>query len=287
MEKRILGRTGHASTILTLGGAALRPDTPHAVESFVHKAFARGVNHVDIAPTYGSGKAEMLLGQWLPDYREDIFLACKTQQRTRQAAAAELARTLQRLHTDVIDLYQLHGLDTLEDLDLVLSDDGALMAIRAAQEQGLIRYIGITSHDPSTIMKALSAFDFDTVLLPVNYVLHTHPQPHNDYTPVLALAKQRNLGVIAMKTVAKGPWPPGARTYRCWYQPFDTPHEVEDAVRFTLSQAVTTAATCSDLHIAELMLDAAEQFSPMDSAEQAALCQNAVDYIPLFPRQVG
>jgi hypothetical protein len=100
------------------------------------------------------------------------------------------------------------------------------------------------------------------------------------------LAKQRNLGVIAMKTVAKGPWPPGERLYRCWYQPFDTPREVEDAVRFTLSQAVTTAATCSDLRIAKLMLDAAEQFSPMDSGEQAVLCQNAVNYTPLFPRQI-
>lgn len=286
MEKRVLGRTGHTSTIMTLGGAALRPDTPNAAEAFVRDAFARGVNHVDIAPTYGSGKAEILLGQWLPEYREDVFLACKTGQRTRQAAAAELARTLQRLHTDIIDLYQLHGLDTLEGLDLVLSDEGALTAIREAQEQGVVRYIGITSHDPSTIMKALSAFDFDTVLLPVNYVLHTHPQPHNDFTPVLTVAKQRNLGVIAMKTVAKGPWPPGERSYRCWYQPFDTGREVEEAVRFTLSQAVTTAATCSDLRIAKLMLDVAEQFSPMDAAEQAALCQNAVNETPLFPRQV-
>lgn len=287
MEKRVLGRTGHASTIITLGGAALRPDTPHVAEAFVREAFARGVNHVDIAPTYGNGKAEILLGQWLPEYREDIFLACKTRQRTRQAAAAELKQTLQRLHTDFIDLYQLHGLDTLEDLDLVLSDEGALTAIRAAHEQGAIRYIGITSHDPSTIMKALSVFDFDTVLLPVNYVLHAHPQPCNDYTPVLALAQQRNLGVIAMKTVAKGPWPLGEHTYRCWYQPFDTPNEVEETVRFTLSQAVTTAATCSDLRIAKLMLDAAEHFAPMDSHEQAELCQNAVHYTPLFPRQIG
>lgn len=287
MEKRILGRTGHASTLVTLGGAAIRPDTPPAAEAFVHDAFARGVNHVDIAPTYGSGEAETLLGQWLPEYRKNVFLACKTHQRTRRAAHEELTRTLRRLHTDVIDLYQLHGLDTLEELNLVLSDDGALTAIRAAQKQGLVRYIGITSHNPSTILQALAAFDFDTVLLPVNYVLHAHPQPCNDYAPVLELAKQRNLGVIAMKTVAKGPWPPGEHTYRCWYQPFDTPSEVENAVRFTLSQAVTTTATCSDLRIAKLMLDAAEQFSPMDSTDQASLCQNAAAYTPLFPRQSG
>jgi aryl-alcohol dehydrogenase-like predicted oxidoreductase len=285
MEKRLLGRTGHASTIMTLGGAAIRPDTPHDAEAFVHEALARGVNHVDIAPTYGNGEAENLLGQWLPEYREKVFLACKTRQRTRKAAQAELTRTLHRLHTDVIDLYQLHGLDTLEELDHVLSNDGALTAIRAAQEQGVVRYIGITSHNPSTILKALSAFDFDTILLPVNYVLHAHPQPCNDYTPVLALARQRNLGVIAMKTVAKGPWPLGKHTYRCWYQPFDTPIEVKNAVRFTLSQDVTTATTCSDLHVAKLMLEAAEHYTPMDPDEQAHLCHSATAYTPLFPRQ--
>jgi aryl-alcohol dehydrogenase-like predicted oxidoreductase len=284
MERRMLGRTGHASTIITLGGAALRPDTPRAAEAFVHEAFARGVNHVDIAPTYGEGEAEVLLGQWLPEYRKNVFLACKTRQRTAQGAAMELTRTLRRLHTDVIDLYQLHGLDELAELDLVLSEDGALRAIRAAQDTGQIRFIGITSHNPATILRALDAFDFDTVLLPVNYGLHAHPQPSNDYAPVLALARQRNLGVIAMKTVAKGPWPSDDHTYRCWYQPFDTSREVRDAVRFTLSQAVTTAATCSDLRIAQLMLDAAEEFTPMSAEEQTRLCAAAASRIPLFPR---
>jgi aryl-alcohol dehydrogenase-like predicted oxidoreductase len=269
---------------MTLGGAALRPDMPRAAEAFVKDAFTRGVNHVDIAPTYGGGEAETLLGRWLPEYRKNVFIACKTRQRTRQSAAAELTRTLKRLHTDVIDLYQLHGLDALDDLELVLSDEGALTAIRAAQDQGLVRYIGITSHNPENILRALHAFDFDTVLLPVNYGLHAHPQPCNDYAPVLALARQRNLGVIAMKTVAKGPWPPGDPAYRCWYQPFDTPVEVEEAVRFTLSQAVTTAATCSDLRIAKLMLEAAERFTPMDTEEQERLCRKAAARTPLFPR---
>jgi predicted aldo/keto reductase-like oxidoreductase len=134
-------------------------------------------------------------------------------------------------------------------------------------------------------LRALSAFDFDTILLPVNYVLHSHPQPMNDYAPVLALARQRNLGVIAMKAATKGPWPSRDRAYRCWYQPFDTPSEVKDAIRFTLSQAVTTATTSSDLRIARLMLDAADEFTPMDAETQAQLCQNASAYTPLFPRQ--
>jgi aryl-alcohol dehydrogenase-like predicted oxidoreductase len=284
MEKRTLGRTGHKSTLITLGGASARPTTRRESDAYIKLALDHGVNHIDVAPTYGDGVAEVILGKWIKEYRTNLFIACKTQKRTKNEAHEELSRSLKNLQTDYVDLYQLHGLDDPEELRTALSEDGAVRAIQDAQKQGLIKYIGITSHNPVNIMKALESFDFDTVLLPVNYVLHAHPEPKNDYEPVLSLAKKRNLGVIAMKSVAKGPWPTGERKYNCWYQPFNTQSEVNDALRFTLSQYVTTAASSSDVRIAEMMINGAERFTPMEEREQQELLLKASTYKPLFPR---
>jgi aryl-alcohol dehydrogenase-like predicted oxidoreductase len=284
MEKRILGRTGHKSTLITLGGASLRPTTRKESDAFIKLALDYGVNHIDVAPTYGSGEAESILGKWVKEYRENLFLACKTQKRTKKETADELSRSLKNLQTDYVDLYQLHGLDDPEELEISLGEDGAIRAILDAKKQGLVKYIGITSHNPENIMKALKSFDFDTVLLPVNYVLHAHPEPKNDYEPVLALAKKRNLGVIAMKSVVKEPWPTDDRTYDCWYKPFNTQKEVDEALWFTLSQYVTTAASSSDIRIAKMMIDAAERYTPMNKKEQQELLLKASAYKPLFPQ---
>jgi len=284
MEKRILGRTGHKSTLITLGGASARPTTVRESDTFIKLALDHGVNHIDVAPTYGDGMAETILGKWVKEYRKNLFLACKTQKRTKKEANEELSRSLKNLQTDYLDLYQLHGLDDPEELRTALSEEGAIRAIQDAKDQGLIKHIGITSHNPENIMKALENFDFDTVLLPVNYVLRAHPEPKNNYEPVLSLAKKRNLGVIAMKSVAKGPWPTDERTYNCWYQPFDTQKEVDEALRFTLSQYVTTAASSSDIKIAKMMIDAAERYTPMEEKEQQELLLKASTYTPLFPR---
>ncbi|MHA2394317.1 MAG: aldo/keto reductase [Promethearchaeota archaeon] len=284
MDKRVLGRTKHKSSLIALGGASLRPETRKESTEFIKYAFDHGINHVDIAPTYGSGEAENILGEWVKEYRSNIFLACKTNKRTKIEASEELHRSLKRMQTDYFDLYQLHGLDDLKDLEIVMSEEGAIRAILEAKEQGLLKYVGITSHNPENIMKALEKFDFDTVLLPINYILKAHPEPKTDYEPVLSLARKRNLGVIAMKSVAKGPWTCEERGYRCWYQPFDTEKEVDESLRFTLSQYVTTVASCSDIRIARMVIDAAERFTPMNEEEQNRLLKKATDYKPLFPR---
>jgi len=284
MERRVLGRTKHKSSIIALGGASLRPETRKESKEFIKYAFDHGINHVDIAPTYGSGEAENILGDWVKEYRSNIFLACKTNKRTKDEASEELYRSLKRMQTDHFDLYQLHGLDDPKELELVLSEEGAMKSILEAKENGLLKYVGITSHNPENIMRALKKFDFDTVLLPINYVLKAHPEPKTDYEPVLSIAKKRNLGVIAMKSVAKGPWTCEERGYRCWYQPFDTQKEVDEALHFTLSQYVTTAASCSDIRIAKMVIDAAERFTPMNEEEQNILLKKAADYKPLFPR---
>jgi len=284
MKRRSLGRTGQKSTIVALGGAIFigKPEQKEA-DAFIKLALDHGVNHIDVAPTYGD--AETQLGKWVREYRKSIFLACKTRNRTRKEAAEELRRSLEHLQTDHFDLYQLHGLDKPDELETALGPDGAIQAIQEAKRQGLVKYIGITSHNPVNIMKALKRFDFDTVLLPVNCVLKAHSQPENNYEPVLAFAKERGMGVIAMKAIAKGPWPNEKRPYKTWYQPFDTQKEIDEALWFALSQDVTTATSSSDIGLATMMINAAERFTPMSKEEQMELALKASSFKPLFPRQ--
>ena len=282
MKKRPLGKTGHSSTLVTLGGAIFIYPLGEEGDSFVKYALDQGVNHIDVAPTYGN--AEIRLGKWVKEYRDDVFLACKTGKRTKQEAAEELRASLEHLQTDYLDLYQFHGLDTSEDLQTVIRENGALQAFKEAKEEGLINHIGITSHNPENIMRALESIELDTILLPVNYGLCAHPEPTNDYRPVLEKAKEQEIGVIAMKAVAKGPYM-GEKTRNCWYQPFTNQKEIKEAIRFTLSQNVTTAATSSDLEIARMTLDAAVNFIPMEKDEQNELIRKAANYKPLFPRE--
>jgi len=252
-------------------------------DEFVKYALDVGVNHIDVAPTYGD--AETRLGKWVKEYRDDVFLACKTGKRTKREAHGELMSSLDRLQTDYLDLYQFHGLDDPDELNTVVGENGALQAFTEAKEEGLINHIGITSHNPENIMRALKHIELETILLPVNYVLHAHPEPRNDYVPVLDKAKQLGLGVIAMKSVAKGPYPTEEKTRDTWYEPFTTHAGIEEALRFTLSQCVTTAATSSDMEIARTMIDLAEDYISMDEEEQEALIRKAADYKPLFPRK--
>jgi aryl-alcohol dehydrogenase-like predicted oxidoreductase len=283
MEKRRLGRTGWKSTIVALGGAIFigKPEQREA-DAFIKFALDRGVNHIDVAPTYGDAEAK--LGRWVKEYRKNIFLACKTRNRTRNGAAEELAKSMERLQTDYIDLYQLHALDKPDELDMALGPDGAIQALLEAKRQGLVNHIGITSHNPVNILRALKRFDFETVLLPVNCVLKAHPQPENDYGPVLALARERGIGVIAMKSAAKGPWPTENKPYKTWYEPFDTQEDIDKALWFTLSQEVTTATTSSDIRIARMMIEAAERFTPMSKERQVELLSEVSHLRPLFPR---
>ncbi len=284
MEKRTLGKTGHKSTLITLGGAIfLYPVSSREADAFIDYALNRGINHLDVAPTYGD--TEVKLGKWVKEYRKNIFVACKTTKRTRKETKEELHRSLKRLQTDYFDLYQLHALDSAEELKTALGEDGAMRAIVEAKEQDLVKNIGITSHNPENILQALGNFDFDTVLLPVNYVLKAHPEPKNDYEPVLSLAKEKKIGVIAMKAIAKGPWTTEERGCNTWYQPFTTQEEIDEALWFTLTQPVTTATSSSDMRIAKMMIDAAERFAPLEKEEQQELLKRAVNYKPLFPRK--
>jgi len=282
MEKRRLGRTGHMSSILTLGCYAIGFTPQREADEVMELALEHGVNHLDVAPTYG--EAELRLRKWMREHRDDFFLACKTRERTREGAAAEMSRSLERLGVDHFDLYQLHGLDDLGELEVALGEGGAMEAITAAREEGVVSHIGITSHNPLTALEALRRFDFDTVLFPLNYILLRHAVPENDYRPLLRLAKERDVGTIAMKAFTKQPWQTEERRYQTWYEPWDTQPEIDRALWFALSQGVTTAASAGDPRLFSMIVDAAERYRELSRREQEELVASAAGLRPLFPR---
>ena len=282
MEKRRLGRTGHMSTVLTIGCAALGRVSQAEADRFMEIAIEHGMNHIDVAPTYGD--AELRLNSWMREHRDKFFLACKTRRRTREEAEEELRSSLDRLGVDHLDLYQLHGLDDMGELETTLGEGGAMEAILEAQEEGVLKHIGITSHRPPTAVEAIKRFDFDTVLFPVNFILKRHAAPEKDYEPLLSLAKKRDMGTIAMKAFTKRPWQTEERRYNTWYEPWDTQEEIDKGLWFALSQGVTTAASAADVRLFPMMVDAAERYAELTQRGKEDLIASASELRPLFPR---
>jgi aryl-alcohol dehydrogenase-like predicted oxidoreductase len=283
METRRFGRTGHMSTVAILGAAAFSKSTQAETDTAVERAIAAGVNHIDVAPSYGW--AEERLGPWLARERERFFLGCKTTERTRAGAAEELRGSLKRLQVERFDLYQMHAVTTMDELDKVTARGGSLEAAVEAREQGLTRYIGITGHgfeSPVVFLEALRRFDFDSVLFPVNFVQYANPAYRQPAEALLRECQARDVGVMAIKAITRSPWNGRDQAYNTWYEPFDQPAQVQRAVDFALSQPVTGLCTAGDVRLLPLMLDACERFTPMPPAEQAALVATAASFEPLF-----
>lgn len=281
MEKRRLGKTGHMSSVIALGGAAFWKVTQPEAEAAIELALEHGVNHFDVSPTYG--QAEERLGPWLEKHRKGVFLACKTRERSKTMAWEQLKRSLDTLRVDYFDLYQFHSVNDLETLNVVLGPEGALEAVLEAKKQGLVRYIGITGHRPFVYVEALNRFDFDTVLFPLNRVLAAHSNDFNDFTTLLKVAQQKDVGTIAIKAFTKRPWEGPMHMYRTWYEPFDEQAEIDKSLWYTLSQGVTTAAMPGDLRLWPMVISAAERFRAMDVRQQDAVISEVTCYRPLFP----
>ena len=279
MEKRRLGRTGHMSSVVTFGAAGIGRVPQEVADLAIADALAHGVNHIDVAPRYGD--AELRLKPWMPKIRKDVFLGCKTNERTREAAKAELGRSLERLGTDRLDLYQLHSVGKLADLDACTAKGGALEALVEAREKGLTRWLGITGHThdaPSTHLEALRRFDFDTVMFPLNFVLWSIPEYRRSVEALLEVCGRRDVGVHIIKTVAKDPWAGRAKTHTTWYEPFTEDAIIERAVAFVLSKPVTTLCSVGDVTVLPKVLAAAERFRPLNHVEEEELLATAAQY---------
>ena len=282
MEKRRLGKTEHMSTVITFGSAAFWRVSQAEADAAIDLALEHGVNHFDVAPSYG--QAELRLGPWMENHSNEVFLACKTGKRSKKQAWEELNRSLEMLRVDHFDLYQFHGVNAQEQLNVILGLRGALEAVLEAREQGLVKHIGITGHHPFVLAEAIQRFDFETVLFPLNRVLAAHAGGGCDFVPLLEVSEAKDVGTIAIKAVAKQPWQGPMHMYRTWYEPFDEQGEIDRSLRYALSQGITTAALPSDVRLWPMILDAADRFQPMSPEEQAQAVAEVKRYAPIFPR---
>lgn len=284
MKTRIFGRSGHASTLAIFGAAAFWSIEQHKADAIMEQVLEAGINHIDVAPSYG--EAEVRLGPFLKHHRDRFFVGCKTMERTREGAAAELAQSLKNLQTEVFDLYQFHAVTRMDELDAIFSPGGAMETFVEARQMGIIRHIGITGHGvdaPAIYLEALRRFDFDSVLFPINYVQYANPVYRQNATELLRECARRNVGVMVIKSITRGPWHEGqAHSHTTWYEPFSRVEDIQQAVNFALSQEVTGLCTAGDTTILPLMLKAIEQFTPMPQEAQEALIASAASLTPLF-----
>ena len=205
LERRALGRTGERLSIIGFGGIVVMDATTKDAADRVAHAIDRGVNYFDVAPSYGN--AETMLGPALAPYRKNVFLACKTQERTRDGAMRELEASLGRLETDHVDLYQLHAVTTREDVERILGPGGALEAFVAARQAGKTRFLGFSAHSVTAALALIEGFPFDTILFPINFATW---HAGNFGPQVLEAASKKQMGILALKAMAHGPWPDGA-----------------------------------------------------------------------------
>ncbi|NET35014.1 MAG: aldo/keto reductase [Cyanothece sp. SIO1E1] len=265
MPQRQLGRTNVQLPILGLGGAGQtplsRPNQERAAVEQIQRALELGIRYFDTAASYGP--SESYLGQVLPPYRDQIFLATKTAARDRDGAWRELERSLQRLNTNYLDLWQFHHVSFESELDTLFGTNGALKALEEAKAQGLVRFSGITGHhEPEIITAGLQRYPFDHTLIPVNAADIHHPRP---FIPsVLPLAQARNVGVTAMKVPAYG------RLFKP--RVLDGMHQ---ALGYTLSQAGVHCAVIAAESIAQLEenVRTATEFQALDAIALAEIEQ--------------
>jgi aryl-alcohol dehydrogenase-like predicted oxidoreductase len=260
-------------SVVGFGGICVMDESPEDAARIVSRAVDRGINYFDVAPSYGN--AEERLGPALEPYRRDVFLACKTNIRDADGAEREFHQSLRRLRTDHIDLYQLHAIETEDEVDRILAPGGALEVLTRLRDAGDVRFLGFSAHNEDAAMRLLDAFAFDSVLFPVNWrTWHA-----GGVGPRLVdRARSRGAAVLALKALAdRRREPDEAATYpKAWYEPVGTYAEAEMGLRFTLSRPVTAAVSPGHEELLWWACDAAAAFSPLSDAEEREIRDRAL-----------
>lgn len=267
LPRRRFGNSQDTLSIIGFGAIIVMREEQPLANRMVAEAIELGVNYFDVAPAYQD--AEERLGPAIEPYRDRIFLACKTAERTAQGARADLERSFQRLRTDHLDLYQFHALTDVEkDVKAIFAKGGAMETVEQARRDGRLRYVGFSAHSEEAALEALDLYPFDSVLFPVTYA----PYMQRGFGPrVVEKAEKQGAARLALKAMAKGRWKEGDAlrdTYwKAWYEPIVDERAAQLALRWTLSQPITAAIPPGHHDLFRLAARTALEFSPITPPE--------------------
>jgi aryl-alcohol dehydrogenase-like predicted oxidoreductase len=277
------GRSGHMSTRTIFGAASLGTVTQDEADRTLEILLQYGVNHIDVAASYGD--AELRVAPWLARFPNQFFVATKTDARTAKEAKEELQRSLGRMGIDHVDLWQLHNLADPIEWDIALSPGGAIEAAVEARQQGLVRAIGVTGHGSqiaATHRRSLERFDFDSVLLPFNYITMQNPYYAENFNALLETCRQRQVAVQTIKSIAYKNWLGRPHTHATWYEPLQDQADIDLAVHWGLKRPGIFLNTVGDIQLLPRVLDAASRFQDGPSDEEMAALTARLHMQPLF-----
>ena len=284
LPRQAFGRTGHDSTRVIFGAAALGSMGQERADAVLAEVHAAGINHLDTAAGYGD--SELRLAPYLADHRDEVFLATKTGERTGDAARAELERSLQRLGVEHVDLIQLHNLVEPEEVAVAQSPGGALEALVAARDEGLVRFIGVTGHGlriADAHLQSLERFDYDSVLLPYNFRIGQDAGYRDAFERLAEVCAERDVAMQTIKSVARRRWPEDSTgPHYAWYEPLSPGPALERAVAYVLGRPGLFLNTSSDARLLGAVVAAAQRPLTVPSDEAMAEDVQAHDMTPLF-----
>jgi aryl-alcohol dehydrogenase-like predicted oxidoreductase len=277
IPKAEFGRTGHKSTRVVFGAAALSSVSQKVADETLEVLLRYGVNHIDTAASYGD--SEVRIASWLKREPGRFFLATKGDKRDEKGAREEIHRSLDRLGVDQVDLWQIHALADPIEWDQALSPGGALDAALTARAEGLIKWIGVTGHGAqiaATHRRSLARFDFDSVLMPYNYITMQSAYYRENFEAVLKTCSERNVAVQTIKSIAMRPWMDRDHTRTTWYQPLESPDDIDLAVWWAMSRSGIFLNSVGDVDLLPLVFDAATRFHQMpEKGEMEALLERS------------
>ncbi len=283
IEQQPFGRSGHLSTRTIFGAAALGKVTQDEADTALELVLSYGVNHVDTAASYG--ESEDRLGDWIRRHGQPFFLATKTGERTAHAAREQFHRSLERLHVDHVDLLQLHNLVDPREWETAFGPGGALEAAIEARAQGLTRFIGVTGHGRTSAgmhRQSLARFDFDSVLLPLNYMEMQDANYRAEWSALLALCDSRRVAVQTIKSIVRAPWGERTRTRSTWYEPLEDQDEIDRAVHWVLGHPGIFLNTAADTHVLPRVLNAASRFQKAPATDEMQAQVDRLHMVSLF-----
>ncbi len=279
IPRRVLGKTGEELSVIGFGGIMLNDNPQDFANELVAKSYELGVNYYDVAPSYGN--AEERMGPALKPYRENCFLACKTNKRDAKGAQKELENSLKLLQTDRFELYQLHALSSVDDVEQVFAPGGAMEVFEKAKKDGKIKHIGFSAHSVDAALLAMEKFDFDSTLFPINFASWNE----GNFGPqVYAEAEKRGMGILALKAMALTRLGEGEEKIfkNVWYRPVQDEEIMKMALKFTLSKNITAAVPPGKNTLFLKALEYMDELEPITEEETQKLLALAKENEPIF-----